>query len=250
MQTLDTLAGLGRSLRIYWFDRRLNGDLRRFYGGFLERGDLCFDIGAHVGNRARVMASLGARVVAVEPQALFHRFLRLTLPRRRVTLVRSGVGAREGTLTLHVSRRHPTVSTGAADWIGEVSRDAGFAMVRWDHQETVPQTTLDALIAAHGMPAFCKIDVEGMEGAVLAGLTTAIPCVAFEYLPAALDRAEACVTRLAALGPYRFNAVVGETARFAWNEWLPPQEVPAALRETRRHGFGDLYAALPDAAEQ
>lgn len=249
MPSLDALAGLGRSLRIYYGDAGMTDGLRRLYGGFVRRGDLAFDIGAHVGNRSRILAGLGARVVAVEPQGLFHGFLSLTRPRRRVTVVRAAVGPQEGTLTLHVSRRHPTVTTGAADWIGEVGRDETFSMVRWDHRETVPQTTLDALIDRFGLPAFCKIDVEGMEDAVLAGLSRPIPRIAFEYLPPALPRALACVQRLESLAPYRFNAVVGESDRFAWAEWLPAAAVPDALAETARQGFGDLYAFLPEVVE-
>ena len=39
-----------------------------FYGVFLLPGDLCFDIGANLGNRTRCFRHLGCEVVSVEPQ--------------------------------------------------------------------------------------------------------------------------------------------------------------------------------------
>ena len=55
----------------------------------------------------------------------------------------------------------------------------------------VAVTTLDALIARFGVPAFIKIDVEGAEPDVLAGLSHAVPVLSFEYLPRALALAVA-----------------------------------------------------------
>jgi len=43
-------------------------ELVQFYAQFIHPGDLCFDIGAHTGERARIFLELGARVVCVEPQ--------------------------------------------------------------------------------------------------------------------------------------------------------------------------------------
>src|SRR3970282_98282 len=60
--------GLLRSLLIYYgvpFKLRRLADL---YRPFVEPGDLCFDVGAHVGDRTRALRRLGGRVVAVEPQ--------------------------------------------------------------------------------------------------------------------------------------------------------------------------------------
>ncbi|MEZ4639278.1 MAG: FkbM family methyltransferase [Caldilineaceae bacterium] len=51
-----------------------------------------------------------------------------------------------------------------------MQRRADFAHVTWDEAIDVPVITLDSLIAQHGVPVFCKIDVEGFEHAVLQGL--------------------------------------------------------------------------------
>jgi FkbM family methyltransferase len=237
--------GLGRSLAMYYARPWRQRALRRFYAAHVGSGDLAFDIGAHVGNRTRALRACGAEVVAVEPQALFHAFLARTLPRAGVHLRRCAVGAAAGEITLKVSRRHPTVSSAAPGWPLQVAKDPGFQHVRWDGAERVPMLTLDDLIAAHGRPRFCKIDVEGMESAILAGLSQPIPLIAFEYLPASLEVAEACLDRLAALGPYEVNVIQGEAAVFRWPDWTAPAAAKAPLRELAADGrSGDVYARL------
>jgi hypothetical protein len=104
-------------------------------------------------------------------------------------------------------------------------------------------TTLDALIAAHGVPRLVKIDVEGFEAEVLAGLSRPVPWVAFEYLPAALDRAEACTARLSALGRYDFNVVRGEAGALALAEWVSDRAIGGVLAALAGDGRpGDVYA--------
>jgi hypothetical protein len=46
---------------------------------------------------------------------------------------------------------------------------------------------------------------------VLAGLTRPLPALSFEFTTIQRDVAEACLDRLAALGPYRFNVALGES---------------------------------------
>lgn len=239
--------GLARSLAIYYGVPGRARSLRRLYAGIVEPGDLAFDIGAHVGHRTRALHALGANVIAVEPQALMDRWLRRTLP-RDVVVYRAGAGEHAGTLDLAVSRRHPTVSTGSASWRSSVETDEAFAGVVWDGHERVPLLTLDELIAHHGVPRFCKIDVEGMEPAVLRGLSRPLPWIAVEYLPAALQRAHECLRLLAALGDCRINLVRGEAGAFAWDEWLTPGAAGERLEIAAADGQpGDLYAWFPAA---
>jgi hypothetical protein len=70
-----------------------------------------------------------------------------------------------------------------------------------------------------------------------------VPALSFEYLPRALEEVQACVTRLIALGPYRFNWSAGESSQLASDRWLDASEVLPALRTpAAQRRPGDVYA--------
>jgi FkbM family methyltransferase len=213
---------------------------------FAGPGDLSFDLGAHVGNRTRALSTLGCRVVALEPQPDFARLLRWLFARRpNVAVVESAVGDCPGRAPLSVSDRSPTMTTLATEWRDERAKDPVFEGVCWNRGIEVDTTTLDALITRFGTPAFIKIDVEGAEPQVLAGLSQAVRALSFEYLPHALDYTRTCVARLTALGPYRFNWSPGESYELAAERWLTGDELAVALEapEAQRRS-GDVYARL------
>lgn len=248
--------GITRSLVMYHGQPGRHRRMTRFYQQFLGPDEVGFDIGAHVGSRVRAWRRLGARVIAVEPQPDLLRVLRLFFGRDEgVTIVPQALGARAGTAKLSISTATPTVSSMSPDWIESVAEDSSFARVRWDQTVEVEVTTLDDLIARYGVPAFCKIDVEGFELDVLSGLSQPLRALSFEYLPMAHDAALAVLARVeelgASAGGYRYNYSAVETMRLVEPTWL---DAPALLRLLDRYRplgrSGDVYARLASTVDQ
>lgn len=237
--------GIVRSLGMYYVPGK-HRRMRRLYGEFLGPNDIGFDIGAHVGNRVRAWRSLGARVIAVEPQPDCLRILHAFFGRDpQVTIVPLAVGTTEGRARLAVSSATPTVSSLSPSWIQSVRSDPRFARINWDRSIDVNVTTLDALMAEYGRPAFCKIDVEGFEVEVLRGLSRPLPALSFEYLPPAHDAALTALDLVSRLGDYEFNYSPIETMRFASERWLTPSDLVGVLEHFRPLGrSGDVYARV------
>ena len=240
------LAALGRSLDVYYGDPARESAMDRLYGCFIRPGDLAIDIGSHVGDRIASFRRLGARVVALEPQPECARAIRaIHESDPHVKLIEAACGAREGPLTLRINSANPTVSTASAAFVRAAEGARGWAGQRWDRRIEVPATTLDALISAHGVPAFVKIDVEGYEHDVLLGLGAALPALSFEFTTIQRDVAGRCLSRLAALGDYRFNVSLGESHALTLEGWLTAGEMDRHLAALEHDAnSGDVYAVL------
>jgi hypothetical protein len=113
----------------------------------------------------------------------------------------------------------------------------------------VEVVTLDDLITMYGVPAFCKVDVEGFELEVLSGLSQPVRALSFEYLPPAHDAALAVLELVEKLGPYQYNYSPVETMRLASEEWLDADALVRLLDRYRPLGrSGDVYARLAGSA--
>ena len=242
---VTTARAIGRSLRTYDAPGRA-ARLDDFHRRFLGPGDLAFDIGAHVGDRAASSAgsapgwwrwsrsraspgccaccSAGCRDGAVPPR-----------------------GAAPGEAALRLNTANPTVATASPDFIAAADGAPGWEGQRWDAEITLPVTTLDALAAAHGRRAD-QIDVEGHKAAALAGLTFAPRTLSFHFTTIQRDVAFACLDRLAGLGYRAFNACLGEGMAFAHPAPLEAAGMAAWIAALPAEAnSGDVYACAEPA---
>ncbi len=221
------------------FDRRHSERFKHdvaFYSSLLAPESLCFDVGAHVGEQTESMLAAGARVVAFEPQPNCVKELqaRCRPHRDRLRVCQSGVGAKPGEATFFLSP-NSVMSSFHQDWGGASS------------SLRVPITTLDEAIARYGLPAYCKIDVEGWEHEVLKGLTQPIPLLSFEFHlgDREVNIARDCLAYLTQFGTLLINVTPAESSEFYFAEWKSITEFLALFPEhfRGREGFhyGDIF---------
>jgi FkbM family methyltransferase len=197
------------------------------YGRFCKPGDLVFDIGANVGQRTGWFLELGCRVVAVEPQPAQAAFIPAA-----ATRILAAVADKTGRAPFYPCTSSNYLSTLNADYVQQVHEQPGIGGNIYGDAFDVDVVTMDDLIASYGVPAFAKIDVEGGEVAVLAGLSQPLQALSFECHHFAPWKADLCIARLGELGDYEYAYSPLESFRL--EQW-PPAE--AAV-------FGDVYATL------
>ena len=236
--------GLLRSLITYYGNPLNSRRLRRLYGQFLGPGDLYFDVGAHVGNRVRIAANLGAHVIALEPNPTLEAFLQSWYGENNsVSILQKGIAGHNGSATLYISDQTPTVSSFSESWIATVRQHPSFKHIQWQSKMQIELTTLDELIDTFGVPTFCKIDVEGFELEALQGLSIALPALSFEYIPLAIDLALQCIHKLEGLASYEYNWTVAEKFLLGSVNWLDAEEIAKLLISELSQGTsGDIYA--------
>ncbi|HSC44506.1 MAG TPA: FkbM family methyltransferase [Candidatus Acidoferrum sp.] len=216
--------------------------MREFYAELLPKGALVFDIGANVGTMTRVFAELGARVVAVEPNADCARHIERTTERGKVEVVQAAVGEKDGEAVLNVSDRKDKMSSLSEKWREAVTRENRDYEGMWKREVTVPMVTLDSLIERYGMPTYIKIDVEGYEEQALKGLSRCPTLVSFEFnrvfLEAALGALENPIFVEA-----EFNYTLVDPVKFELREWVGREELKERILGLGDGpGLGDVFA--------
>lgn len=214
-----------------------SGAERRFYRPFLRAGDLVFDIGAHHGEKCAAFLSLGARVVAVEPNPNGLALLSKRFPREietgRLIVLPVAVGRSAGRVQLRqflVDGCNASVSDVFARALEE---ELGAPSAVFD----VEMIAGASLFERYGMPAFIKIDVEGMDADVL----STVPCrprmLTFEFnqAPHCVPLTNACFVEVARLGFTEANFTEGADPRLLLREWVKPDRL---LEEISRAAQG------------
>src|SRR5262245_6490618 len=96
--------------------RRERQNNKDFYGTLVRPGDLCFDVGANLGQSIEALVELGAKVIAVEPNAECLPVLSFHFGRDpNVRIVAKACGKAAGVAQLHYSGTDSTASL-RPDW--------------------------------------------------------------------------------------------------------------------------------------
>lgn len=214
-------------------------EMMAFYAQFVGPGDLCFDVGANIGGRTDIFLTLGARVVCVEPQPRCVSVLTEKYGKNpRVVVVPKGVAPQPGIMPLSLCESAHTIATFSEKW-----KTGRFRDYRWESTLSVPVTTLDALVQEFGIPAFCKIDVEGFEYQVLQSLSCLVPALCFEFTKEFIDDAKLCIEYLVSLGHVEFNYALAETPHLRLDPWADGEAILSDLCCIRDDLlWGDIYA--------
>jgi FkbM family methyltransferase len=241
MEILNTVK---RKL-LYWKNAKQTLEKKiNFYSQFISPNDVCFDVGANMGNRTEPFLKLNAKVVAVEPQKHCQAFLKQKFG-DKISLVAKGLGEKEGEKTFYISD-DSVLSSFSEEWINSVIESKRFGTHKWHKTELIEMTTLDILIKQYGIPQFIKIDVEGYELEVLKGLSQPVNVISFEYaVPEHTQKVIDCIKQIEKVnGDTLFNHSVGESMELFFSEWLTFERMIEYVksREFENFVFGDIYA--------
>lgn len=252
------VAGMHRTARLLYASTlgrpaaEAQQKMKNFYSSVIQPGTLVFDIGANVGVLSACFASLGAEVVAVEPNSDCVRHLTLSYADKHINVIEAAVGAQMGFATLHISDERDVRSSVSDEWMSTMSeKDKTYAGL-WSRRAVVPMVTLDSLIQQFGMPHFIKIDVEGFEEKVLSGLSRQPHLLSFEFTAAFLSQTQKCLNKDVFQHGSTFKIAYnsgdwGYPVRFANEHWMEREELEETLlRLEGGDKQGDLFVRAPE----
>jgi FkbM family methyltransferase len=217
-----------------------------FYSDFIKKGDLCFDIGANVGNRTEVFLKLGAKILAVEPQKECQKILADKFKdSESVVIIPKGLDKEICQKEIYMGSSS-TLASMSTEWISSVKKSGRFDGHNWENKHTIETTTLDNLIKDYGSPVFCKIDVEGFEYDVIQGLSKPLSLISLEFTPEHIESTVNCILYLEKLGTAKFNYSTGESMVLVLPKWIPAAEMINVLRAIPKNikTFGDIYISF------
>lgn len=239
IRKITARIGILRPLRnfVFWFRGYNHAESEiHFYERIIRPDYLVFDVGANRGQSSEVFTKLGAKVVAFEPQQDLHREIRQICGRKAKLIIEPyGLGAQVEERKFFITA-YDQVASLREDWEG----------VRIGESK-IQISTLDTQIEHHGVPDYCKIDVEGWELEVIKGLTHSIPLISFEYhlTDKELECARDVLSVISMLGDYSCNLREAKGIDFALSDFIPINQFmhkfPNQLELKLKDGYGDIF---------
>ncbi|HWY51301.1 MAG TPA: FkbM family methyltransferase [Chthoniobacterales bacterium] len=211
---------------------------RRFYQQFIEREDLVFDVGANRGHKTAAFLSLGARVVAIEPNPVCANYMRENyrgdLEDGRLRVEEIAIGSQAGELVLTTFASESEMCSGSKRFL-DYAHEIGFIGAKVIKAQV---RTLDDLVGRFGLPKFIKIDAEGMDADILKGLDHRPQLLSFEFntSPRLWEDTCECFEQASRLGFCEANFTFGVDPKLRLKSWIG---VDAMLSEIQRLGRSD-----------
>jgi FkbM family methyltransferase len=206
--------------------------------------DVVFDIGANTGAKAVIFERLANRVVCVEPDQNAVAALRARFAgRRSISIIQGGLSDKVGEELFSVEAAGSPYNSFSEKWVGNRTNAHPQGAVSDAVKVKVSMMTLESLMREYGVPDYIKIDVEGYEEKVLAGLNRPVPLLSFEAnLPAFEHETCGCIRRLRELsrqGQYNFSASE-PPLQFVLPEWVDGDEIAAEVMR-RKFSFMEIF---------
>ena len=205
-------------------NRNNNRTLKKFYAQLINKNDLCFDIGANIGQKSRLFLSLNAKVVAFEPQTKCFKYLdKINHP--NFEFYPLGVGGKNQKKQLHLAN-HIEVATFSNKMIDFYTTNS----LNWNNIEEAQVKKLDTLIKEFGLPNFCKIDTEGYELDIISNLSYTIPIIEFEFNEAFIEDTLKIISILDKKNT-AYNYILNENPKFILENWVEADKMRLIINE-------------------
>jgi len=210
---------------------------KHFYSKLIKKNDLCFDIGANIGTKCKLFLSLGANVIAFEPQHLCLQSLeKIKQLYKKFEYNQIAIGAENKYDELHLAN-HIEVATFSNQFINFYTSEK----IQWKGKEIVTVKTLNSIIAEFGIPNYCKIDTEGFEFNILSSLSYTIPIIEFEFTEGFFEDTLRIIELLKS-NKTQFNLILNENPKFHINKWVSSEELlKVILNLPRKELHGNIF---------
>jgi FkbM family methyltransferase len=218
---------------------------RRLYARFVKPGDLVFDIGANRGGKSAAFLSLGAKVVAVEPNPncvamLSKRFVR-EIDAGRLILLPVAIGRSAGRVQLRQFALNGGNASASNIFTAALEQEFGAPSAVFN----VEMIAGASLFERFGVPVFIKIDVEGMDAEVLSTVPHRPRMMSFEFnlSPHLLPMNVACLVEVTRLGFTEANFTEAAGTRLLLREWVTLDRVLEEICRAARGRalWGDVF---------
>lgn len=138
----------------------------------MSTSDLIFDIGMHLGEDTEFYLEKGFRVVGIEADpvlcAAVAERLHDHVASSRLIIVNAAIAEQPGRATFYRDPDNSIWGTAEPDWVAR-NASLGTRIERVERIE-VDAVTIESILAAHGVPHYMKVDIEGRDMLCVAAL--------------------------------------------------------------------------------